>query len=239
MRLNKYISESGACSRREADDFISEGRVTVNGKPAVVGTQVADGDDVRLDGDRVGAARKKSKPVYIALNKPAGITCTTERHVDGNIIDFVNHPERVFPIGRLDKDSEGLILLTNDGDIVNEVLRAENKHEKQYLVGVDQAITPEFLDAHGRGCEAVRRDDTPVQGPQARSEDVRDRADPGTQPPDPTDVRGARLHGRSAAPCPDHEHPARPASAGTLATARRAQEIAPLLPKGPQRGTQR
>jgi 23S rRNA pseudouridine2604 synthase len=151
VRLNKYLSESGACSRREADDYISEGRVTVNGKPAVLGTQVADGDDVRLDGDRIGAARKKSKPVYIALNKPVGITCTTERHVAGNIIDFVNHPERVFPIGRLDKDSEGLILLTNDGDIVNEVLRAENQHEKQYVVGVDQAITPEFVEHMAAG----------------------------------------------------------------------------------------
>jgi 16S rRNA U516 pseudouridylate synthase RsuA-like enzyme len=136
--LNKYLSESGACSRREADTLISEGRVTVNGKPAVLGTQVNEGDDVRLDGDRVGAARKK-KPVYIALNKPTGITCTTERHVAGNIIDFVNHPERIFPIGRLDKDSEGLILLTNDGDIVNEVLRAEHDHEKEYVVSVDHA----------------------------------------------------------------------------------------------------
>jgi 23S rRNA pseudouridine2604 synthase len=151
VRLNKYLSESGACSRREADEYISEGRVTVNGKPAVLGTQVNDGDDVRLDGDRIGAARKKSKPVYIALNKPVGITCTTERHVAGNIIDFVNHPERVFPIGRLDKDSEGLILLTNDGDIVNEVLRAENQHDKQYIVGVDNAITPEFVEHMAAG----------------------------------------------------------------------------------------
>lgn len=145
MRLNKYLSESGACSRREADTLIAEGRVTVNGVPAVLGTQVNDGDDVRLDGDRVGAARKKSRPVYIALNKPVGITCTTERHVAGNIVDFVNHPERVFPIGRLDKDSEGLILLTNDGDIVNEVLRAEHNHEKEYVVMVDRPFDDDFL----------------------------------------------------------------------------------------------
>jgi 23S rRNA pseudouridine2604 synthase len=151
VRLNKYLSESGACSRREADEFIAEGRVTVNGKPAALGTQVNEGDDVRLDGDRVGAARKKAKPVYIALNKPVGITCTTERHVAGNIIDFVNHPERIFPIGRLDKDSEGLILLTNDGDIVNQVLRAEHNHEKEYVVAVDHAITPEFLDHMAAG----------------------------------------------------------------------------------------
>ena len=151
MRLNKYLSESGACSRREADTYIAEGRVTVNGVPAALGTQVNEGDDVRLDGDRVGTARKKVKPVYIALNKPVGITCTTERSVAGNIVDFVDHPERVFPIGRLDKDSEGLILLTNDGDIVNEVLRAEHNHEKEYVVAVDKAITPEFVENMSRG----------------------------------------------------------------------------------------
>jgi 23S rRNA pseudouridine2604 synthase len=145
VRLNKFLSESGACSRREADELIAEGRVTVNGKPAVVGTQVSETDDVRLDGDRVGPARKKVKPVYIALNKPVGITCTTERHVAGNIVDFVNHSERVFPIGRLDKDSEGLILLTNDGDIVNEVLRAEHAHEKEYIVGVDKPFDDDFI----------------------------------------------------------------------------------------------
>jgi 23S rRNA pseudouridine2604 synthase len=151
VRLNKYLSESGACSRREADTLITLGRVTVNGVPAVLGTQVEAGDDVRLDGDQVGEARKKAKPVYIALNKPVGITCTTERHVAGNIVDFVNHPERVFPIGRLDKDSEGLILLTNDGDIVNEVLRAEHHHEKEYVVAVDRAITPEFVEQMAAG----------------------------------------------------------------------------------------
>ena len=151
VRLNKYLSESGACSRREADGFIAEGRVTVNGVPAVLGTQVEDGDDVRLDGDTIGAARKHSRPVYIALNKPVGITCTTERHVAGNIVDFVDHPERVFPIGRLDKDSEGLILLTNDGDIVNEVLRAEHNHEKEYVVAVDRAITPELVAGMAAG----------------------------------------------------------------------------------------
>jgi 23S rRNA pseudouridine2604 synthase len=151
VRLNKFLSESGACSRREADELIAEGRVTVNGQPAVLGTQVNDGDEVKLDGERVGQARKKVKPVYIALNKPVGITCTTERHVDGNIVDFVNHTERVFPIGRLDKDSEGLILLTNDGDIVNEVLRAEHNHEKEYVVAVDRPITPDFVEKMSAG----------------------------------------------------------------------------------------
>nr|MDQ3301668.1 pseudouridine synthase [Myxococcota bacterium] len=151
MRLNKYLSESGAWSRREADGLIEEGRVTVNGVPAALGTQVEDGDLVAVDGDQVGEARKKVRPVYIALNKPVGITCTTERHVAGNIVDFVDHPERVFPIGRLDKDSEGLILLTNDGDIVNEILRAEHNHEKEYIVAVDHAITPEHVPALAAG----------------------------------------------------------------------------------------
>ena len=138
MRLNKYISETGACSRREADRWIEAGRVTCNGQPAVLGTQVADGDEVCVDGELIGA---KKKPVYIALNKPVGITCTTEPDVEGNIVDLVGHAERIFPIGRLDKDSEGLILLTNDGDIVNEILRSENNHEKEYIVTVERSIT--------------------------------------------------------------------------------------------------
>jgi len=138
VRLNKYISETGACSRREADRWIEAGRVTCNGQPAVLGTQVADGDEVCVDGELIGA---KKKPVYIALNKPVGITCTTEPDVEGNIVDLVGHAERIFPIGRLDKDSEGLILLTNDGDIVNEILRSENNHEKEYIVTVERSIT--------------------------------------------------------------------------------------------------
>jgi len=138
VRLNKYISETGACSRREADKWIVAGRVTCNGQVAALGTRVSDGDEVRVDGELIGA---KKKQIYIALNKPPGITCTTEDHIEDNIVDFVGHPERIFPIGRLDKDSEGLILLTNDGDIVNEILRAENNHEKEYIVRVDRPIT--------------------------------------------------------------------------------------------------
>jgi 23S rRNA pseudouridine2604 synthase len=138
VRLNKYISETGACSRREADKWIEAGRVTRNGQPAVLGTRVAEGDEICIDGRPVGAKRKQ---IYIALNKPVGITCTTEGDVEDNIIDFVGHPERIFPIGRLDKDSEGLILLTNNGDIVNEILRSENNHEKEYRVTVDRPIT--------------------------------------------------------------------------------------------------
>jgi 23S rRNA pseudouridine2604 synthase len=138
VRLNKYISETGVCSRREADKWIEQGRVSCNGVAAALGTQVAAGDDIRVDGKPIGA---KKKHIYIALNKPPGITCTSETQVDRNIIDFVGHTERIFPIGRLDKDSEGLILLTNNGDIVNEILRVENNHEKEYLVTVERAIT--------------------------------------------------------------------------------------------------
>lgn len=149
MRLNKYISETGICSRREADAWIEAGKVTVNGKRAELGTQVNEGDEVRANGRLVGARQKKH--VYIALNKPVGITCTTERHIEGNIVDFVRHPERIFPIGRLDKESEGLILLTSNGDIVNEILRSENNHEKEYIVTVDKPITDGFIDGMSRG----------------------------------------------------------------------------------------
>lgn len=148
MRLNKFLSETGACSRREADQWIDAGRVTVNGARAVLGTQVDEGDDVRVDGEPL---RPKPKRIYVALNKPVGIECTTDRDVPGNIVDFVGHRERIFPIGRLDKDSEGLILLTNDGDIVNTILRAENEHEKEYVVAVDRPLTPEFLAGMARG----------------------------------------------------------------------------------------
>ena len=148
MRLNKFISETGACSRREADKWIEQGRVTCNGVTAVLGTQVSQGDDVRVDGNPLGA---KKKHIYIALNKPPGITCTSESHVERNIIDHIGHAERIFPIGRLDKDSEGLILLTNNGDIVNEILRVENNHEKEYLVTVERAITDLSLNIMAGG----------------------------------------------------------------------------------------
>lgn len=148
MRLNKFIAETGVCSRREADAWIEAGRVSVNGVTAVLGTQVEDGDEVCVDGKAVGAPKRH---VYIALNKPPGITCTTERDVEGNIVDFVGHRERIFPIGRLDKDSEGLILLTNNGDIVNEILRGENQKEKEYLVTVDRPVTDLFLSGMASG----------------------------------------------------------------------------------------
>jgi 23S rRNA pseudouridine2604 synthase len=153
-RLNKHIAETGFCSRREADRLIAERRVTVNNLPAGMGAVVGEGDEVKVDGQPLRVRSKRAggrKHVYIALNKPVGITCTTESAVKGNIVDFVGHQERIFPIGRLDKDSEGLILLTSNGDIVNEILRAENRHEKEYLVAVNRPVTDEFLRGMARG----------------------------------------------------------------------------------------
>ena len=150
MRLNKYLSETGMCSRREADAWIASGRVSINGKRAELGTQVAEADEVRVDNHVVGT-RKKKKKIYICLNKPVGITCTTENSVKDNIVDFIGHEERIFPIGRLDKESEGLILLTNNGDIVNDILRSENNHEKEYLVSVDKPITDAFVTGMAGG----------------------------------------------------------------------------------------
>lgn len=156
MRVNKYISEAGLCSRREADEWLQAGRVTINGETVGMGAKALDGDEVRVDGEVVVARTLATTPTarkaaYIALNKPVGITCTTEHGVDGNIVDFVDHPQRIFPIGRLDKDSEGLILLTSNGDIVNEILRSENNHEKEYLVAVNKPVTDEFLSGMARG----------------------------------------------------------------------------------------
>jgi 23S rRNA pseudouridine2604 synthase len=148
MRLNKYISETGVTSRRQADAWIEAGRVTVNGTVASLGAQVNASDVVCIDGRPVGAA---TEHVYIALNKPVGITSTTEQDIPGNIVGFVDYPERIFPIGRLDKESEGLILLTNNGDIVNEILRSENEHEKEYIVTVDRAATEIFLSGMASG----------------------------------------------------------------------------------------
>ncbi len=158
LRLNKYVSERGLCSRREADAWIAAGRVTVNGAVAVLGTQVQADDTVSVDGKPLGA---ESRHFYIALHKPVGIECTTDTRVPHNIVDFVAHSARLFPIGRLDKDSEGLILLTNDGDIVNRLLRAEHEHEKEYLVTVDRPLTDEFLRAMAGGVRILERNTNP------------------------------------------------------------------------------
>nr|WP_299203775.1 23S rRNA pseudouridine(2604) synthase RluF [uncultured Brumimicrobium sp.] len=149
-RINKYLSEAGYCSRRAADKLIEQNRVTINGKVPEMGTKVQPGDVVAVDGKNVN--NKNRENIYIALNKPVGIVCTTDTRVEpDNIIDFMNYPERIFPIGRLDKPSEGLILLTNDGDIVNKILRASNNHEKEYIVSVDKPITQDFIDKMGNG----------------------------------------------------------------------------------------
>lgn len=143
-RINKYLSEVGFCSRREADRMMEHGRITVNGAVPEMGTKVSDEDEIMVDG--VSIRKSEEDHVYIALNKPVGIVCTTDtKREKDNIIDFLNHPKRIFPIGRLDKPSEGLILLTSDGDIVNKILRARNNHGKEYIVRVDKPITPQFL----------------------------------------------------------------------------------------------
>ena len=142
IQLNKYISSSGFCSRREADRYIEEARVTINDEIALTAAREFPGDVVAVDGEKIKISRKQ--PLYIAFNKPKGVASTTDPNDRSNNIYFINHPKRIFPIGRLDKDSEGLILLTNDGDIVNKILRAGNEHEKEYIVTVNKAITPEF-----------------------------------------------------------------------------------------------
>lgn len=149
-RINKYLSEVGYCSRRAADKLIDQGRVTINGSVPEMGTKIVPGDEVRVDGELI--SEPKEQPVYLAFNKPIGIVCTTDTRVEkDNIIDFINYPKRIFPIGRLDKPSEGLIFLTNDGDIVNKILRARNHHEKEYLVTVNKPITQDFLNKMSNG----------------------------------------------------------------------------------------
>lgn len=148
VRLNKYISETGFCSRREADKLIEQGRVKIDGVKASTGMKVSKGQSVYVDGKPL---KVENELVYIALNKPVGITCTTESKIKGNIVDFINHEKRIFPIGRLDKDSQGLIFMTNDGDIVNKILRAGNNHEKEYIVTVNKPITDEFIKGMSNG----------------------------------------------------------------------------------------
>ncbi|KNB60855.1 23S rRNA pseudouridine(2604) synthase RluF [Chryseobacterium sp. Hurlbut01] len=167
-RINKYLSEVGFCSRRAADKLLEEGRITINGIVPELGTKISDEDIVEVDGKPIRESQEK--PIYIAFNKPIGIVCTTDtKRERDNIIEYINHPKRIFPIGRLDKPSEGLILLTNDGDIVNKILRAQNNHEKEYLVRVDKPLNTKFLDKMRNGvpildtvtkkCEVERIDD--------------------------------------------------------------------------------
>jgi 23S rRNA pseudouridine2604 synthase len=152
ISLNKFISETGFCSRREADKLIEAGRVTVNGNLSKSGNRVTHDDVVKVDGQIL---KQKDKPIYIAFNKPVGVSSTTDRKDKYNIIDYIDHPKRIFPIGRLDKPSEGLIFLTNDGDIVNKILRAGNNHEKEYIVTVDKPVTADFIKRMGNGIKIL------------------------------------------------------------------------------------
>ena len=153
-RINKYLSEVGYCSRREADRLIREGKVTINGKIPEIGTKVEDSDQVEVKGQRIEKSKRQN--IYLAFNKPVGIVCTTDRKVEpNNVIDFIKYPKRIFPIGRLDKLSEGLIFLTNDGDIVNKILRARNNHEKEYIVKVNRPINSEFIQRMSNGVEIL------------------------------------------------------------------------------------
>jgi 23S rRNA pseudouridine2604 synthase len=148
-RINKFLSESGFCSRREADKLIEQGRVTINGQTPEMGTKVGPNDEVRVNGKLIN--EKKEGFVYLLFHKPTGIECTTNQNVKGNVVDYINYPERIFPIGRLDKASEGLLLMTNDGDIVNKILRARNNHEKEYIVTVSKPITERFIQRMSNG----------------------------------------------------------------------------------------
>ena len=161
IRLNKYLSDAGVCSRRAADRAIEEGKVFVNGKVAEVGMRVSPSDEVVFEGKSVSNASKEA--VLIAYNKPAGIVCTAEKREKNNIIDHINYPQRIYPIGRLDKDSTGLILLTNQGDLVNKIMRAVNAHEKEYIVTVDKEITADFIKKMSAGVYLVKAGDAFVK----------------------------------------------------------------------------
>ena len=172
VRINKYLSEIGYCSRRAADKLIDEGRITVNEKPIEMGLKVTPVDEIAVDGIVVDQAG--DKPVYIAFNKPVGIVCTTDTRVEkDNIIDYINFPTRIFPIGRLDKPSEGLIFLTNDGDIVNKILRARNHHEKEYVVTVNRPITDEFIQKMGAGVPILDTVTRPCEVKQTHKKEFR------------------------------------------------------------------
>ncbi len=192
VRLNKYISESGICSRREADRYIEQGNVFLNGKRATIGDQVKPGDVVKVNGQLI-EPREAEDLVLIALNKPVGIVSTTEDGERDNIVDFVNHSKRVFPIGRLDKDSQGLIFLTNHGDLVNKILRAGNDHEKEYLVTVDKPITDEFIRGMGAGVPILGTVTKKVQSQKRSAVCLPHYPGAGAEPSDPAHVRAFRL----------------------------------------------
>ena len=185
VRINKFLSEAGVCSRREADRQIEAGNVTIGGKTARMGDQVSDGQEVCFCGRPV---QKEKEMILIALNKPAGIVCTAEKREKNNVIDFLHYPKRIYPVGRLDKESEGLLLLTNNGEIVNKIMRSGNMHEKEYLVTVNRPVTDAFL--HGKRCSACGtwHDNAQMQGRTDRKKTVPDHSDTGIKPTDPTHV---------------------------------------------------
>lgn len=163
IRINKYLSEAGVCSRRAADKLVEEGKVTVDGKVALMGTKVSEGQVVIVDGNEVGKTIDKKDMVVLALNKPRGIVCTCSHKDKNNVIDYIKYPERVYPIGRLDKDSEGLLLLTNNGELMNRILKAANGHEKEYVVTVDKKITKEFVEKMSKGVPVLDRITSPCK----------------------------------------------------------------------------
>jgi 23S rRNA pseudouridine2604 synthase len=172
VRINKYLSEIGYCSRRAADKLIEEARITVNGKTVEMGLKVTPADEIAVDG--IVVDQEGDKPVYIAFNKPVGIVCTTDTRVEkDNIIDYINYPTRIFPVGRLDKPSEGLIFLTNDGDIVNKILRARNQHEKEYVVTVNRPITEEFIQKMAAGVPILDTVTRPCKVKQTHKKEFR------------------------------------------------------------------
>ena len=214
IRLNKYLSDAGVCSRREADRLVEEGKVLVDGEIAVMGMQIRPGQKVVCDGKPVG---EKEKPVFLIVNKPRGIVCTTsdKDHAE-NIVEFLNYPQRIYPVGRLDKDSEGLLLMTNQGDIVNKILRGGNAHEKEYAVAVNHPVTEEFLN---QMCEGVRIEDLDVTTKPCRAWKTGShtfRPDSGLEPPDPPDVPRARLPCDEFKACAYHESSAGYIKAGRV-----------------------
>lgn len=203
MRLNKYLSDAGVCSRREADRLTEAGEITVNGKCAETGMQVESGDVVVVKGKTVVPEEKK---VYLAFNKPRGIVCTAEKREKNNVIDYLSYPVRIYPVGRLDKDSEGLLLMTNDGAIVNGIMRARNRHEKEYQVEVNKEITPEFLKKMASGVPILDTVTRPVPDPENGRAQLYDYSDARAEPSDPADVRSIRISCHKAETCADHEY---------------------------------
>lgn len=170
MRINKYLSEAGVCSRRKADELIDSGRVTINGEIVSKGSQVEEGDIVAVDGERLS---EKKNEIYIAFNKPIGIECTASKDSPDNIIDYINYPERIYPVGRLDKNSEGLILLTNDGELSNSILKARNYHEKEYVVRVDRPVTDDFIQKMSSGVDILETTTRPCKVEKTHSNEFK------------------------------------------------------------------